>query len=169
MGRAASTTVMTVMVPSCMWIVVAWLALWLNRDQLVGRIFLVCLSLYALSEISRQVNAEVPRVAYTKAIDTWNGTCVLFAFIALVEVLVIGCMHTPVIKKEEESSQWRGPAFLHRLRSSPGSNKLEIALRILNPLIFVLLFIVPYFVTYAGRQTVPCGNNIKVIGDTVCE
>jgi len=58
--------VMTVMVPSCMWIVVAWLALWLNRDQLVGRIFLVCLSLYALSEIARQVNAEVPGVAYTK-------------------------------------------------------------------------------------------------------
>jgi len=51
--RAASTTVLTVMVPSCMWIVVAWLALWINRDQLIGRIFLVCLSLYALSEIAR--------------------------------------------------------------------------------------------------------------------
>merc|ERR1712010_432548 len=154
--RDASVKVMTVMVPSCMWIVVAWLALWLNRDQLVGRIFLVCLSLYALSEISRQVNAEVPRVAYTKAIDTWNGTCVLFAFIALVEVLVIGCLHTPVTKKEE-GSQWRGPAFLHRLRSSPGSHKLEVAFRILNPLIFVLLFLIPYFVIYAGRSTKPCG------------
>jgi len=169
--RAASTTVMTVMVPSCMWIVVAWLALWLNRDQLVGRIFLVCLSLYALSEISRQVNAEVPRVAYTKAIDTWNGTCVLFAFIALVEVLVIGCLHTPVTKKEE-GSQWRGPAFLHRLRSSPGSHKLEVAFRILNPLIFVLLFLIPYFVIYAGRATKPCGyggNTITFLRDTVCE
>merc|ERR1712212_805077 len=163
--RAASIKVMTVMVPSCMWIVVAWLALWLNREQLVGSIFLVCLSLYALSEIARQVNAEVPGVAYTKAIDTWTGTCVFFAFIALVEVLIIGCLHTSVKKKDEEGGKWSGPAFLHRfssisslqslqslqspqslqsheslqslqLRSSPLSHKLEVAFRILNPLIF---------------------------------
>jgi anionic glutamate receptor len=169
--RAPSTTVMTVMVPSCMWIVVAWLALWLNRDQMVGRLFLVCLSLYALSQIARQVQAEVPRVAYTKAIDTWTGTCVLFAFVALLEVLIIGCLDTSVTKKEEEGSQWRGPAFLHRLRSSHWSHKLEIAFRILNPLIFVLLFITPYFVTYAVRSTKPCGygGNITFLRDTVCE
>merc|ERR1711971_1049153 len=114
--RAPSTTVMTVMVPSCMWIVVAWLALWLNRDQMVGRLFLVCLSLYALSQIARQVQAEVPRVAYTKAIDTWTGTCVLFAFIALVEVLIIGGLHTSEKKRDEEGGKWSGPAFLHRLQ-----------------------------------------------------
>jgi len=169
--RAASTTVLTVMVPSCMWIVVAWLALWINRDQLLGRIFLVCLSLYALSEIARQVNAEVPSVAYTKAIDTWTGTCVLFAFIALVEVLIIGCLHTPMTKKEEEGGQWRGPAFLHRLRSSPRSHKLEVAFRILNPLIFVLLFLIPYCVSYADGPK-PCGyggNSTTFLTRTVCE
>jgi len=169
--REASVKVMTVMVPSIMWIVVAWLALWINRDQLVGRVFLVCLSLYALSEISRQVKSEAPSVAYTKAIDTWTGTCILFAFIALLEVLVIGWYHTSVNKKDEEASQWRGPAFLHRLRSSPLSHKLEVAFRILNPLIYFLLFVVPYFVTYAGRPK-PCGygrNDTTFLRETVCE
>merc|ERR1719187_1672244 len=138
---------------------------------MLGRIFLVCLSIYALSEIAKQETADVPNVAYTKAMDTWTGTCILFAFIALVEVLLVGSLHSSVKAKEENGGQWRGPAFLHRLRSSPRSHKLEVAFRILNPLIFVLLFLIPYCVSYADGPK-PCGyggNSTTFLTRTVCE
>jgi len=159
--RVASVKVLTVMVPSVMWIVVAWLALWVSRDQMLGRIFLVCLSIYALSEIAKQEQADVPNVAYTKAMDTWTGTCIMFAFIALVEVLLVGSLHSSVKAKEENGGQWRGPAFLHRLRSSPRSHKLEVAFRILNPLVFFILFIIPFFVSYStgSKACSSSGNN----------
>jgi len=122
--RSATPLVLSVMVPSLMWVLVAWLALCvpIHRDHLPGRLLLISTSLLALSCIYTQVQSGLPKVAYLKAIDIWLGTCVFFVFITLLEVTVV---------------------------SLTEKKRLNLVFMILNPILFSLLFFLPFVVVYS--------------------
>jgi len=126
--RSASPLVLSVMVPSLMWVLVAWFALCIgidSRDHLLGRLLLVFVSLLAISRIFSKVQSELPRVPYLKAVDIWMGGCLFFVFITLLEVAVVNLTQ---------------------------KRRVNLVFGILNPVLFALLFFLPFALVFASSS-----------------
>lgn len=79
-------------VPSLLIVMLSWLSFWLNVNSIPGRVTLGVLSVLTISTQSSSVNASLPRVSYTKAIDIWMATCLVFVFAALIEFAVVNVL-----------------------------------------------------------------------------
>jgi len=83
--REFSYYLLTIYVPSCMLVIVSWVSFWLDSRSVPARVALGVTTLLTMSTQVAGVSKSLPPVAYTKAIDVWNGACVLFVFSALLE------------------------------------------------------------------------------------
>ena len=90
--RLSNNYFILVYIPSTMIVIVSWLSFWISvREQLL-KLLIAMLSLITLALAVLFVNQDLPHPNYTKAIDTWTGTCLTFVFAALIEsVAVIYC------------------------------------------------------------------------------
>lgn len=79
-------------IPSLLIVMLSWLSFWLNVNSVPGRVSLGVLSVLTISTQSSAVNASLPRVSYTKAIDIWMITCLVFVFAALIEFAVVNVL-----------------------------------------------------------------------------
>ncbi|XP_062602282.1 glycine receptor subunit alpha-3-like [Saccostrea cucullata] len=75
-------------IPSMLIVMLSWISFWLNVNAVPGRISLGVLTVLTLTQQSSTVNATLPRVSYTKAIDIWMSSCLVFVFAALIEFAV---------------------------------------------------------------------------------
>ena len=75
-------------IPSALVVVLSWISFWLNVNAVPGRISLGVLTVLTMTTQSSAVNASLPHVSYTKAIDLWMSTCLIFVFLALIEFAV---------------------------------------------------------------------------------
>lgn len=75
-------------IPSIFVVLLSWMSFWLNVGAVPGRISLGVLTVLTMVTQSSGVNASLPRVSYTKAIDVWMATCLFFVFAALLEFAV---------------------------------------------------------------------------------
>ncbi|KAH3834107.1 glycine receptor subunit alpha-1-like [Dreissena polymorpha] len=82
--------------PSLLIVMLSWLSFWLNVNSIPGRVTLGVLSVLTISTQSTGVNASLPRVSYTKAIDVWMITCLVFVFAALIEFAVVNVLSQKV-------------------------------------------------------------------------
>lgn len=105
--RAASWTVMTVMVPYKMLLIIAWFTYWLHPKEHIGyRIGAnLCVLLYA-SGFAVWVNQNVPQTSYTKAIDVFTGNSVTLVFLALLGHCLIGCLTRYANEKSSKASKF---------------------------------------------------------------
>ncbi|CAI9725134.1 glycine receptor subunit alpha-1-like isoform X3 [Octopus vulgaris] len=86
--RSVGYYVVQMYIPTILIVVLSWLSFWLNVDSVPGRISLGVLTVLTTTTQISSVNATLPRVSYTKAIDIWMATCLLFVFAALLEFAV---------------------------------------------------------------------------------
>lgn len=75
-------------IPSVLVVMLSWISFWLNVNAVPGRISLGVLTVLTMTTQSSSVNASLPHVSYTKAIDIWMVTCLMFVFFALIEFAV---------------------------------------------------------------------------------
>lgn len=75
-------------IPSVLVVVLSWISFWLNVNAVPGRVSLGVLTVLTMTTQSSAVNASLPHVSYTKAIDIWMSTCLMFVSFALVEFAV---------------------------------------------------------------------------------
>jgi len=75
-------------IPSVLVVMLSWISFWLNVNAVPGRISLGVLTVLTMTTQSSGVNATLPHVSYTKAIDIWMSTCLMFVFFALIEFAV---------------------------------------------------------------------------------
>ena len=68
-----------------MLVIVSWVSFWLDPNAVPARVSLGVTTLLTMSTQTASINNSLPPVAYTKAIDVWTGTCVMFVFTALLE------------------------------------------------------------------------------------
>ena len=86
--RSIGYYIVQMYIPTILIVVLSWLSFWLNVGSVPGRISLGVLTVLTMTTQISSVNASLPRVSYTKAIDIWMATCLLFVFAALIEFAI---------------------------------------------------------------------------------
>ncbi|KAK0428064.1 hypothetical protein QR680_010577 [Steinernema hermaphroditum] len=90
--------------PSSMLVIVSWVSFWLDVTAVPGRVTLGVTTLLTMTTKSTGVNAKLPPVSYTKAIDVWIGLCMAFLFGSLLEFALVTYLHTADNDKKKQSN-----------------------------------------------------------------
>ncbi|KAI1289871.1 Glutamate-gated chloride channel [Halotydeus destructor] len=87
--REFSYYLILIYVPCCMLVIVSWVSFWIDPNSAAARVALGITSLLTMSRQISSINASLPPVSYTKAVDVWTGCCLTFVFGALLEFAVV--------------------------------------------------------------------------------
>uniref|UniRef100_A0A915KXB1 Glutamate-gated chloride channel n=1 Tax=Romanomermis culicivorax TaxID=13658 RepID=A0A915KXB1_ROMCU len=87
--REYSFYIIQLYIPSFMLVVVSWVNFWIDKDAVPARVSLGVTTLLTMTTQASGVNAKLPPVSYTKAIDVWIGVCLAFIFGALLEFALV--------------------------------------------------------------------------------
>lgn len=77
--------------PSALVVQLSWFSFWLGLDAIPGRVTLLVTCMLTL--VTMFTGADIPPVAYVKALDLWMAGCMMFVFGALAEFVVVKWMH----------------------------------------------------------------------------
>lgn len=72
-----------------MLVIVSWVSFWLDQGAVPARVSLGVTTLLTMATQTSGINASLPPVSYTKAIDVWTGVCLTFVFGALLEFALV--------------------------------------------------------------------------------
>ncbi|KAI6186316.1 Glutamate-gated chloride channel [Aphelenchoides besseyi] len=87
--RQFSYYLLQLYIPSTMLVIVSWVSFWLPRTAVPARVTLGVTTLLTMTTQASGVNAKLPPVSYSKAVDIWTGCCMTFIFGALLEFAVV--------------------------------------------------------------------------------
>uniref|UniRef100_A0A1I7SA22 Ig-like domain-containing protein n=1 Tax=Bursaphelenchus xylophilus TaxID=6326 RepID=A0A1I7SA22_BURXY len=140
--RQFSYYLLQLYIPSTMLVIVSWVSFWLPRTAVPARVTLGVTTLLTMTTQASGINAKLPPVSYSKAIDIWTGSCLTFIFGALLEFAFVTYMASrdQARKKQKKSTASHppdvqisralaGPTGNPRLTSTPlvGSEKVKIS------------------------------------------
>ncbi|XP_014597859.1 PREDICTED: glutamate-gated chloride channel isoform X3 [Polistes canadensis] len=103
--REFSYYLIQIYIPCCMLVIVSWVSFWLDQSAVPARVSLGVTTLLTMATQTSGINASLPPVSYTKAIDIWTGVCLTFVFSALLEFALVNYasrsdMHSDNINKK---------------------------------------------------------------------
>ncbi|KHJ84257.1 Neurotransmitter-gated ion-channel transmembrane region [Oesophagostomum dentatum] len=101
--RQFSYYLLQLYIPSCMLVIVSWVSFWLDRTAVPARVTLGVTTLLTMTTQASGINAKLPPVSYTKAIDVWIGACLTFIFGALLEFAWVTYISTRTQSKNTRS------------------------------------------------------------------
>ncbi|KAI6218986.1 Glutamate-gated chloride channel [Aphelenchoides fujianensis] len=90
-------------IPSTMLVIVSWVSFWLPRTAVPARVTLGVTTLLTMTTQASGINAKLPPVSYSKAVDIWTGFCMTFIFGALLEFAVVTYMGSRDFSKNAKS------------------------------------------------------------------
>ncbi|XP_065211330.1 glutamate-gated chloride channel isoform X1 [Planococcus citri] len=115
--REFSYYLIQIYIPCCMLVIVSWVSFWLDQSAVPARVSLGVTTLLTMATQTSGINASLPPVSYTKAIDVWTGVCLTFVFGALLEFALVNYAsrsdtHREKIQKETKTNSLEdGNAF----------------------------------------------------------
>ena len=87
--REFSYYLIQIYIPCIMLVIVSWVSFWLDPNAIPARVSLGVTTLLTMATQISGINASLPQVSYTKAIDVWTGVCLTFVFGALLEFALV--------------------------------------------------------------------------------
>jgi len=133
--RESSPIVMCLMVPLSMVVTVAYLAFFIPPSNITARVLIGLVCLLFTSGLLAVFNLFFsPQIAYTKSIDIYNGVCVLFIFLSVLETVLVAAFY-----KEEDEKARR--SVLHTVKSGPLSARLDVISRVVFAVLWVLFLV----------------------------
>ncbi|XP_017788032.1 PREDICTED: glutamate-gated chloride channel isoform X2 [Habropoda laboriosa] len=115
--REFSYYLIQIYIPCCMLVIVSWVSFWLDQSAVPARVSLGVTTLLTMATQTSGINASLPPVSYTKAIDIWTGVCLTFVFGALLEFALVNYasrsdMHSDNLEKKYASSESEQPTSM---------------------------------------------------------
>jgi len=90
-------------IPSCLFVIVAWLSLFINPEAIPGRVSMVMMTLLTLMAMFSGIRQSTPKVSYVSMLDIWMVMCIFFIFLVLIEFAVV----TSLIRRHQKSNAER--------------------------------------------------------------
>jgi len=75
--------------PSTVFVVIAWLSLFVPPESVPGRVGMGMTTLLTLTAMFSAVRQNVPRVSYVSLLDIWMLVCMIFVFACILEFIVV--------------------------------------------------------------------------------
>ena len=66
-----------------MLVIVSWVSFWLDQNAIPARVSLGVTTLLTMSTQTSGINAQLPPVSYTKAIDVWTGVRTKYVYMSI--------------------------------------------------------------------------------------
>ncbi|XP_039283167.1 glutamate-gated chloride channel isoform X9 [Nilaparvata lugens] len=115
--REFSYYLIQIYIPCCMLVIVSWVSFWLDQSAVPARVSLGVTTLLTMATQTSGINASLPPVSYTKAIDVWTGVCLTFVFGALLEFALVNYasrsdMHRDNMQKQRRQCELEHAASL---------------------------------------------------------
>ncbi|CAL1293321.1 unnamed protein product [Larinioides sclopetarius] len=105
--REFSYYLIQIYIPCCMLVIVSWVSFWLDPNAIPARVSLGVTTLLTMATQISGINASLPPVSYTKAIDIWTGVCLTFVFGALLEFALVNyASRNEDHKKQAKQRKW---------------------------------------------------------------
>nr|XP_042898845.1 glutamate-gated chloride channel-like isoform X2 [Parasteatoda tepidariorum] len=105
--REFSYYLIQIYIPCCMLVIVSWVSFWLDPNAIPARVSLGVTTLLTMATQISGINASLPPVSYTKAIDVWTGVCLTFVFGALLEFALVNyASRNEDHKKQANQRKW---------------------------------------------------------------
>lgn len=114
--REFSYYLILIYVPCCMLVIVSWVAFWIDPNSSAARVLLGITSLLTMSRQISSINASLPPVSYTKAVDVWTNACLTFVFSALLEFAVVNYVSRQDKRQERRQRAEMGAAPIIKKR-----------------------------------------------------
>ncbi|XP_022238851.1 glutamate-gated chloride channel-like [Limulus polyphemus] len=103
--REFSYYLIQIYIPCCMLVIVSWVSFWLDQNAIPARVSLGVTTLLTMATQTSGINASLPPVSYTKAIDVWTGVCLTFVFGALLEFALVNYASRTHMHKQAAKQQ----------------------------------------------------------------
>jgi len=117
-------------IPSAVFVVLAWLSLFIPAESVPGRVGMGMTTLLTLTAMFSSVRQNVPRVSYISFLDIWMLMCMLFVFSCILEFIIT-------------------TVFLRAGKKTHG-DKFELLCKIFLPILFLLFNLSYWPVLMAG-------------------
>ncbi|XP_033226881.1 glutamate-gated chloride channel isoform X5 [Belonocnema kinseyi] len=121
--REFSYYLIQIYIPCCMLVIVSWVSFWLDQSAVPARVSLGVTTLLTMATQTSGINASLPPVSYTKAIDIWTGVCLTFVFGALLEFALVNYASRSDMHRENMKKQYR--EMEHSASVDPSTELLE--------------------------------------------
>ncbi|ESN99917.1 hypothetical protein HELRODRAFT_83631, partial [Helobdella robusta] len=89
--RRLRAYVLSVYLPSLLVVLLSWVSFWIDLESVPARISLGILTMLTITTQSSG-QGRFPAVSFTKAIDVWMATCLVFVFGAFIEYSVVNVL-----------------------------------------------------------------------------
>jgi len=76
-------------IPSSVFVVIAWLSLFVPPESVPGRVGMGMTTLLTLTAMFSSVRQNVPKVSYVSLLDIWMLVCMIFVFASILEFIVV--------------------------------------------------------------------------------
>ncbi|NP_001171232.1 glutamate-gated chloride channel isoform X5 [Nasonia vitripennis] len=121
--REFSYYLIQIYIPCCMLVIVSWVSFWLDQSAVPARVSLGVTTLLTMATQTSGINASLPPVSYTKAIDVWTGVCLTFVFGALLEFALVNYASRSDIHRENMKKKYQ--EMEHSTSVDPASEPFE--------------------------------------------
>ena len=123
--REFSYYLIQIYIPCCMLVIVSWVSFWLDQNAIPARVSLGVTTLLTMATQTSGINASLPPVSYTKAIDVWTGVCLTFVFGALLEFALVNYASRSDMHRENMKKQRRQCELEHAASLEAAADLLE--------------------------------------------